>query len=290
MENPFDFSKRSRRAILTFVGVMLVLVLIPRVYFLSYPSNDFEFYQTAEQKEAYKKFEYKKKEKVAYQKKARFQKPKSKFDPNQYSKADWMALGLSEKQVNVLMKFQTNGFYSDEDVKRVFVISDEFFNIIQDYLVYPEKPVREYKKTENIASEAVKFEKVELNTASVEELMNVKGIGKFYAEKIVQKRNELQGFINEEQLLEIWKFDQEKLDIIRPSIYVDRKYVLPFDINKVSFEELRKHPYFTYNVANSIIKLRAQLGSYKKIEDLKKSVLISDEVFAKIKPYIMVEQ
>ena len=290
MENPFDFSKRSRRAILTFVGVMLVLVLIPRVYFLLYPSNDFEFYQTAEQKEAYKKFEYKKKEKVTYQKKSRFQKPKSKFDPNQYSKADWMALGLSEKQVNVLMKFQTNGFYSDEDVKRVFVISDEFFNIIQDYLVYPEKPVREYKKTENIASEAVKFEKVELNTASVEELMNVKGIGKFYAEKIVQKRNELQGFINEEQLLEIWKFDQEKLDIIRPSIYVDRKYVLPFDINKVSFEELRKHPYFTYNVANSIIKLRAQLGSYKKIEDLKKSVLISDEVFAKIKPYIMVEQ
>ena len=283
MENPIDFSKRSRRAILIFVGVMLVLVLIPRAYFLLNPVDDFEFHQTASQKEDYKNFEYKKKEKKKYQKKVRF------------TSTDWMNLGLSEKQVAILMKFGSNGFYSDEDLKKVFVISDEFFAVIKDYLIYPEKPVREYnnnKNSNNTAGtvESIKVEKVELNTATIEELMNIKGFGKFYAEKIIQKRNEFQGFINEEQLLEIWKFDEEKLENVRPYVYVNTKFVRPFDINTVTYEELKKHPYFSNNVANSIIKLRAQLGRYKRIEDLKKSVLITNEIYEKIKPYVMVQE
>lgn len=295
MENPIDFSKRSRRAILVFVGIMLVLVLIPRAYFLLNPADDFEFHQTASQKEDFKNFEYKMKEKKQYQKKARFTKPKAKFDPNRYTADDWVSLGLSEKQVAILMKFAANGFYTDEDLKKVFVISDEFFAVIKDYLVYPEKPVREYnnnpsKNSTNGVDEATHFEKVELNTATFEELMNIKGFGKFYAEKIIQKRNEFQGFIKEEQLLEIWKFDEEKLENIRPYVYVNTKFVRPFDINTVSYEELKKHPYFTNNVANSIIKLRAQLGRYKRIEDLKKSVLITNEIYEKIKPYVMVQE
>ncbi len=290
MENPFDFSKRSRRAILIFVGVMLILVLIPRVYYLLNPAGEFEFHQTAFQKEEFKKFEYKKKAKPRYEKKARFSKPKAKFDPNKYSEEEWMKLGLSEKQVAVLMKFKTSGFYNDEDLKKVFVISDEFFENIKDFLVYPEKPVRDYKTNSEKPTEAIRSERVDINTASQEELMNIKGVGKFYAERIIQKRNELQGFISENQLLEIWKFDQEKLENIKPYIYVDMKKVQPFDINTVSYEELKKHPYFSNNVANSIIKLRTQLGGYKRIEDLKKSVLISNEVFEKIKPYVMVEE
>ena len=290
MENPIDFSKRSRRAILIFVGIMLVLVLIPRVYFMFNPPSDFEFHQTALQKEEFKKFEYKKKERASYQKKSRFTKPKSKFDPNQYTEAECMNLGLSKKQVDVLMKFKSSGFYSDEDVKKVFVISDEFFANIKDFLVYPEKPIRENQTNNAKSEESAKTEKVELNTASLEELMNIKGVGKFYAEKIIEKRNQFQGFTSENQLLEIWKFDEEKLEGLRPYIYVNPKYVQPFDINKVSYEELRTHPYFTKNVANSIIKLRTQLGTYKRVEDLKKSVLISNELFEKIKPYVTVEE
>ena len=288
MENPIDFSKRSRRAILIFVGIMLVLVLIPRVYYLFNPPSDFEFHQTALQKEEFKKFEYKKKERVSYQKKARFTKPKSKFDPNLYSETEWMNLGLSKKQVDVLMKFRSSGFYSDEDVKKVFVISDEFFDNIKDFLIYPDKPTRDYKANAGKSDELAIIDKVELNTATVEELMNIKGVGKFYAEKIIEKRNQFQGFTNENQLLEIWKFDEEKLEGIKPYIFVNPKYVQPFDINKVSYEELRAHPYFSKNIANSIVKLRTQLGSYKRIEDLKKSVLISNDIFEKIKPYVAV--
>ncbi|MDD2981767.1 MAG: helix-hairpin-helix domain-containing protein [Crocinitomicaceae bacterium] len=289
MEDPIEFSKRSRRAILIFVTIMLVLVLLPRLYFLLNPPGDFEYHQTAQQKEDFKNFEYKKEEKTKYQKKSRFKKPSKKFDPNQYTEQNWMDLGLSEKQVSTLMKFAKSGFYSDEDLRKVFVISDAFFENIRDFLVYPEKPIREHGKSQ-IPQTAVKKEKVELNTASLEELMSIDGIGQFYAEKIIQKRNELQGFINEDQLLEIWKFDPEKLEIIRPFILVDSKAVIPFDINKVTYAELRKHPYFSNNVANSIIKLRTQLGTYKRIEDLKKSVLISEELYEKIKPYVSVEE
>ena len=97
------------------------------------------------------------------------------------------------------------------------------------------------------------------------------------------------GFISKEQLLEVWKFDQEKLDIIAPNISVNPNLIQKININTASVELLKAHPYIRWNIANSIVKMRAQIGTFKKIEELKKSVLITDEVFEKLKPYVTVE-
>lgn len=288
MQNPVDFSKRSRRAILIFVGIMLVLVLIPRVYFLFTPAEKFTFSQTEFQKEAYKHHQFKKREKPVYsKKKSRFSVPRAKFDPNSYTSEDWMKLGMSQKQADIIIKFGKRGFYEDADLKKVFVISDQFFDLIKDSLFYPAKPT--YDKFEKKTYEPKAIARIELNTASEEELMTIKGIGAFFAKNIVKRRNELGGFRNENQLLEIWKFDQEKLDGILPFIKIDPALVKQININTATAEDLKKHPYFTWNIANSVVKLRAQIGSYKKLEDLKKSVLVTDEFYEKVKPYLTIE-
>jgi competence protein ComEA len=285
MNKQEEFSKRSRRAILIFVALFLVVVLIPRAIVLFQKPSKFVFNQTDFEKKIFKKKEYKKYqyENYSYSKKSKFKTPPAKFDPNKYSPSDWMNLGMSQKQADLIIKFGKRGFYSHEDLKKVFVISEKFFEVIKDSLVYPEKTQKvvekfEYKKQEHKV--------IDLNSASMEELISIPGIGEGFAKGIIKKRDALGGFISKNQLLEVWKFDQEKLTSIEEYIKVDPTTIRQIELNSVTIEELKLHPYFTWNIANSIVKLRTQMGGFQKIEDIKRSVLINDELFNKIKPYL----
>jgi competence protein ComEA len=288
MQNPIEFSRRSRRAILLFVALMLLLVLIPRTYYWINPPAKISFHQTPFERKQFQHFEFKKWEKKKFQSRtSRFTKPNSKFDPNEYGVSDWMILGLSQKQAEIVVKFKKYGFYSEKDLQRVFVISEPFWNNIKDSLVFPVKP--SYAKNFNARTNTTASKVIELNVATEDELLNLKGIGPFFAKKIIEFRTKLGGFIAKEQLLEIWKFDEEKLNLIAASITVDPDLMHPILINEVTVEELKNHPYFTWNVANSIVKLRSQLGGYKRIEEIKKSVLVTDEVYQKVKPYLKID-
>lgn len=287
MKNSLDFSKKSRRAVIIFMVLFLGIILFPRIYFLWYPNSSFTFSQTDFEKKNFSNANFKERKstfKSFTKKESKFKTPPHKFDPNTYGVSDWMLLGLSEKQANILLKFSKRGFYSNEDLKQVFVISDAFFAKIKDSLVYPSKPTFTPK-----SQETKKILIVELNTATEEELMNLKGIGAFFAKNIIKKRNELGGFISAEQLLEVWKMDQEKYELIKPQIKVDPNLLKSININEASAEELKKHPYVTWNVANSIVKMRMQNGPYSDISGIKKSALINEELYQKLKPYLTVE-
>ena len=80
MDNPIEFSKRSRRAILIFVILLVFLVLIPRALSLFDFEKSYHFQQTNFEKNNYQKFIFKKKKikKFTYQKynkTSKFKKP-----------------------------------------------------------------------------------------------------------------------------------------------------------------------------------------------------------------------
>ena len=127
---------------------------------------------------------------------------------------------------------------------------------------------------------------VDINSASEEELQAIKGVGPFFAKNIVKRREQLGGYWKEEQLQEVWKMTPEKLEEIKPYIKIDPEKIKKLNINTASAEEFKKHPYFTWNIANAIVKLRNQHGPFKSINDLKMSVVLTEELFLKIKPYL----
>ena len=51
--------------------------------------------------------------------------------------------------------------------------------------------------------------------------MTIKGIGQYFAMNIIKKRDAFGGFISKKQLLEVWKFDEEKLALISDFVSVD---------------------------------------------------------------------
>jgi DNA uptake protein ComE-like DNA-binding protein len=67
---------------------------------------------------------------------------------------------------------------------------------------------------------------------------------------------------------------------------VDSEKIKRIELNTISVEELKDHPYLNWSAANSIIKIRAQKGRFKSIEEIKESVLMDEEMFEKLKPYL----
>ena len=223
------------------------------------------------------------KKKYSKKKKERYTVPQAAFDPNEYVLSDWVKIGLSEKQANVVIRFTQHGIYSNEELKKIFVISDDLFGLIKDSTFYPAKPQKNSAFSQTVSRRSEKI--VQLNLATHDELIELNGIGDYYAKKIIEYREKLGGFHSQEQLLELWKFTPEKLAKIKDQLLVSGD-LQKININEVSYEELVKHPYVSSKVANSIVKMRSQRDGYKNLEDVLDSKLIDRELFNKLEPYI----
>lgn len=279
-------SIRNRRGVLIFLLVALLFVFIPRILMSLRSQDKIEITAEeikelrAESAREIRKFDqrFKKKEK------RRYKVPATRFDPNSYSKADWMKLGLSAKQADVVLSFSERGISSNEELSRIFVISEELYEMIKDSTFYPERVKTEKEKTR--ISKPSKTISIQINTADQAELETIPGVGPFYAKNIIKYRERLGGFVRKEQLLEVWKMDVEKYNAIERFIEVEANDVRKIELNKVNAEELKSHPYLNWNIANSIIKIRTKKGKFSSVDEIRESVLIDEELFEKIKPYL----
>ena len=291
MKSPFYISKKSRRGLTVLFFLAFFIVLIPRLYvhflrvdtvLIKKPLIKVETKTNNSKSKQNKKQYSKKKKKLVYR------SPKGKFDPNEYTHEDWMYLGLSEKQTNVIMRFLNHKIYTNEALKKIYVLPDTVYHLIKDSTVYPahifdEKETFVKKKTPSIT----KF--LELNTIDSLELISINGIGPFYASQIINYRNKLGGFYKREQLMEIWKMKEETYQILMESLIIDTSTLQKIHLNTVSFEKLKNHPYLSYSQANSIVKMRTQLGRFDSIISIKKSKLINDDTFLRVRPYLSLD-
>jgi DNA uptake protein ComE-like DNA-binding protein len=69
-------------------------------------------------------------------------------------------------------------------------------------------------------------------------------------------------------------------------VFITKGELRQISLNNTNVNELNNHPYLNWNQANSIIKLREQRGGFKSISDIKESVLIDEETFEKLTPYL----
>lgn len=268
-----------------FLLVILIFSVAPRII-TSFLKGDFN-YSVEELNIASSKIEVAQ-ERVSKkeEKKSRYKLPPAKFDPNLYNKQDWMKLGLSSKQADVILKFQKYGFENLDDVKRVYVIDEVLFNLMVDSIFF-NRTSHDSEPNTNWNANKTKNEKITLNIneASSVELQKLQGIGPYFGDKIVEYRGKLGGFNNVEQLLDIWRFDLEKLEKIRVNLMVKGE-IRKININTATYEELVGHPYIDSKVANSIVKYRSQHGNYVSVDSVLKSDLIDADLFLKLKPYL----
>lgn len=227
------------------------------------------------------------------------------FNPNTLSKDSLQMLGLSEKVASNISKYRQSGgqFKSPEDLSRIYSLSDSDFQTVKPFIRIPDRaethpqrssPGADFEE-EATASHftAPEFKKdivVELNTADTAELKQIYGVGSYFAREIVERRIALGGYLYLDQLLEIWNLDSAKLNAIAPHLTLNKDLVNKININTISIDELRKHPYFPYTLANSLVRVREAHGPYPSVEAVKKSHLVTDSVYQRIKPYLTVNE
>lgn len=200
-----------------------------------------------------------------------------KFDPNNLPAEKWLQLGLSEKQITTIKHYEAKGgrFYKKQDVQKIYAITADDYRRLAPYIDIPGG----YTNKATIT--------VELNSADSAKLTRINGIGPAFAQRILEYRKRLGGFLSKEQLKEIYGLDDEKYDQIKDQVRVDADNIKKIKINQVDFEGLRRFPYLTNKQTNAIIQYRTQHGNYNSIADMRNIVILDDVILRKIAPYIV---
>ncbi len=115
------------------------------------------------------------------------------------------------------------------------------------------------------------------------------GIGSKLAQRIINFRDKLGGFYAVQQVTETFGLPDSTFQKIKTRLAINGKAVKQININTASLDELKVHPYIRYNIANSIVQYRSQHGNFTSVAVIKNIMLISDDLFNKLEPYLSVQ-
>jgi len=294
----FSLSKAEKRGIIILISIILLIIsariLIIPLFWETTINNNLNFNKEIAQLEAsIDTTSYRKKEYFDFNNSdkgfAQIKLNPFPFNPNEIKKEQWLKLGLSEKQVKVILNYLSKGgkFYKKEDLKKMYCIKDDEYKVLEPFIIIPDKSFK--------TNEIIKYETkvkpiftIDANTADTNDLQEIKGIGPAFARRIAKYRDLLGGFIKKEQLLEVFGMDSSRYNQIQSSFTINPNSISKININKASIQELKKHPYFDYYTAKSIVMYRIKNGDFKSVSEIKKANLIYDDFYEKISPYLTV--
>jgi DNA uptake protein ComE-like DNA-binding protein len=100
-------------------------------------------------------------------------------------------------------------------------------------------------------------QKIDLNSASVNQLKNVHMIGDVLATRIVKYRDLLGGFVNKNQLEEVYGLSEFALVNLTSAAFINSDFKPRLlKINHDSLEAFQNHPYISYQLAEDILRFR----------------------------------
>lgn len=208
-----------------------------------------------------------------------------KFNPNLYSKSDWQNLGFSEKQAESIIKYKNylgGSFKSKEDIKNCFIINDETYKSMHQYLLLPEKTA-----IKNTESKLFTFDPNTLNSEGWQKL----GFTEKQTNSILNYRDKiLKGsFKNIEEIRKCFVISEEKFNQIKPyiSLSVPAKIqeqetnFANIDLNKISFKQLIEFG-FDEKAAGSFVGFRKKLGGFANTQQMLDTYNIDKDLMEKL--------
>lgn len=214
------------------------------------------------------------------------------FDPNSASAADWQKLGLTPRQIKILSNYLSKGgkFFSKEDLKKIYSITQEQYEGLEPYVKIKLGKHNSFTERKLPATRVSETSKeiviIELNTADSVLLDQLRGIGPAFASRIIRFKKRLGGFYDKEQLKEVYGMDSTRYAQIENQLTVDASSIKRIKVNTATFDDLRSHPYLSFKQINAILQYRAQHGNYSSGADLKKVLILNEEIIRKIGPYL----
>ncbi|MDA3613636.1 helix-hairpin-helix domain-containing protein [Polluticaenibacter yanchengensis] len=308
------FTKRERIGFIGVLSLLLVLLILIQVenknYFNQAKFLSEEEMSIVKRKDSQAGNDYK----ASFKKNDMLQVVNKKlfsFDPNTITDEEWLQLGVSERTINTIRKYKEKGgkFYRSEDLLKIYnldkalaaellpyvnIKNNRYRNGYIDYSKnkdnrskYKKDTSGRYKPNYTSAYTKKVFTQIYINSADTAILKQIPGIGSTLAKRIVSYRDRLGGFYAAGQLAEVFGLPDSTLQKMIPWIIIDQP-VKSINLNAEDFKNI-KHPYLNANLASVIYNYRMQHGNFKKVEDIKRIYILSDELFNKISPYLNIQ-
>ncbi len=210
------------------------------------------------------------------------------FDPNTADSTQLLRLGLQSWQVRNIYRYREAGgvFHKPQDFARLYGLTLKQYRQLEPYI----RIAKEYKKPAALQRDSLvrpqklsPQERVAVNQADTTLLQRVPGIGPYYARRIVSYRQRLGGFYRTEQLLEIEGFPESSLGYFS---IADDGVVRKLNVNRLSLNELRQHPYMGYYRAKQIVDFRRTHGRISSLNELSLSKDFTPEVIERLEHYV----
>ena len=218
------------------------------------------------------------------------------FDPNTISPSDWKRLGLRDKTIQTIQNYLSKGghFNKPDDLQKIYGLHKNEYERLAPYvriesktLVANEQFVSSKPKEETTTKTyAAKYSSIAINTADTSAFISLPGIGSKLASRIITFRERLGGFYSVEQIGETYGLPDSTFQKIKPYLKLDNTSIKKININTATIDEMKAHPYIKYGLANPIVAYRNEHGSFSKIEDIKKVMAVTEDIYKKIAPYL----
>ena len=217
------------------------------------------------------------------------------FDPNTADSTQLLRLGLSPWQVRNIYKYRAKGgiYRKPEDFAKLYGLTVKQYKSLQPYIRISEdyQPAATlYNNTrEEYVRDTLKYpvklkesEHIILNLADTSQLKKVPGIGSGWARQIVAYRERLGGFYSTDQLLDIEGFPEDAL----PYLQIQNPQLRKINVNKLTLNQLRHHPYIGFYRAKAIVDYRRLKGNLKSLNELSLHKDFTEKAIQRLKPYV----
>ena len=220
------------------------------------------------------------------------------FDPNRADSLTLRRLGLPGWMARNIVRYRERGgcFRHPEDFRKIYGLTDEQYAALEPYIrIAPQDtarpaPPRLYTaQTErDTLARPYKYPAgtvIELNRTDTTELKKIPGLGSGIARIITGYRQRLGGFYALEQLREI-DLDPEPL---RPWLRIDTTAIRRLNLNRVSVDRLRRHPYFNFYQARAIVEWRKKHGPLRNLKVFALYEEFTEADFERMRHYVCFE-
>ena len=186
------------------------------------------------------------------------------FDPNTADSTQLLRLGLQPWQVRNIYKYRANGgvYRKKEDFARLYGLTVKQYRELEPYIQISNDYLPAATLVGSHGSDG--------RNGSVGNGETRRDTTLHYPVKIGE---------NEHVVL---NFPQEA----KKYFVIQHASPKKLNVNKLSLQELRKHPYINYYMAKTIVDYRRLHGDIKSLEDLRLSKDFPSEVIRRLEPYV----
>ena len=199
------------------------------------------------------------------------------------------------RTVNRRIDSKGGRFYKPEDIGKIWGLHEDEVKRLLPYVRIESKPENKFAPERTVPTtntyEKPKFTiaTVDINEADTSAFIALPGIGNKLANRIIAFREKLGGFYKVEQVAETYALQDSVFQKIKGKLVISNSNVKKMNINNATMDELKVHPYIRYNIANAIVQYRNAHGNFLSVNDLKKIMIITDDIYNKVAPYLTVK-